>query len=302
MWYLEGNELEGNAAITANNWLGMYFQSSSNQAADRITYNNGSPFSIPSGTYNEFMTINEVKESLNNVGCNYVRDSIDTRLINEAENGTTTYSGSVTGLPGIIDSQEDVGGWDDLTIGGETILNGIAPHYLPADFLTKYSMSDAYNYTLAGDPIARPERFIIFKGGGQGTQLSQYVGSVDYENDLIYNVYEVLSFHVTGEINILEPELTYTLTVSSTGNGTTNITTATAIEGQSITLSAIPSSGYRYDKWERLIGGIWTDLNVLASFNFIMPDADTSVRASFVLIDVPIPPIATGDRFFARFD
>lgn len=305
-FYLEGNELEGNAAITANNWLGMHMQNSSNQAADREAARNKDingnsvPFSIPSGTYEPFLSITQTKSILNDVGCSFQRDSVDQRLVFEAQNGTSTYFGSVTGLPGIIDSQVDVGGFPDLS-GPEVTLDGPSPHFLPEWFTIKYGMSTSYDYTLAGTPITRPERFIIFGKADEGIQLSQYVGSVDYDNDLIYNVYEVLSFHVTGEINILEPKLTYTLTVSSTGNGTTNITTATATAGQSIALSAIPNSGYRYDKWERLIGATWTDLNALASFNFIMPSVNTSVRVSFVLIDGPtVPPVVTGDRFFAR--
>lgn len=46
-----------------------------------------------------------------------LRDPIDERIISEVRNGTYTYSGSKTGLPGIIDSQEDVGGYREY-VGG----------------------------------------------------------------------------------------------------------------------------------------------------------------------------------------
>jgi hypothetical protein len=51
---------------------------------------------------------------LADVGCNIpVLDDHDQRIIRETRDGTTTYKGSKTGLAGIPDSQEDVGGWED---------------------------------------------------------------------------------------------------------------------------------------------------------------------------------------------
>ncbi|KAL4888897.1 pectate lyase [Aspergillus ambiguus] len=43
-----------------------------------------------------------------------VRDDHDTRIIQETLNGTTRYSGSVSGEPGIIDNEQDVGGLEDF--------------------------------------------------------------------------------------------------------------------------------------------------------------------------------------------
>ena len=51
---------------------------------------------------------------LADVGCNVpVLDDHDRRVIDETRDGTTTYKGSITGLPGLPDSQNDVGGWED---------------------------------------------------------------------------------------------------------------------------------------------------------------------------------------------
>lgn len=55
-----------------------------------------------------------VPEILADVGCNRpVLDEHDKRVIEEVTNTTTTYVGSETGYPGLPDSQEDVGGWED---------------------------------------------------------------------------------------------------------------------------------------------------------------------------------------------
>ncbi|KAL3481102.1 pectin lyase fold/virulence factor [Aspergillus californicus] len=43
-----------------------------------------------------------------------VRDDHDTRIIQETLNGSTTYSGSVSGKPGLIDNESDVGGLEDF--------------------------------------------------------------------------------------------------------------------------------------------------------------------------------------------
>ena len=45
---------------------------------------------------------------LDYVGCSLRRDSIDLRIIQEARNGTATFSGSTTKRPGIIDTVEDL--------------------------------------------------------------------------------------------------------------------------------------------------------------------------------------------------
>ena len=51
---------------------------------------------------------------LANVGCNFpVLDEHDKRVIAEVRSGTVKFKGSKTGLPGLPDSQDDVGGWDN---------------------------------------------------------------------------------------------------------------------------------------------------------------------------------------------
>lgn len=51
---------------------------------------------------------------LANVGCNLpALDPHDQRVIAETRAGTFAHRGSASGLPGLPDSQDDVGGWDD---------------------------------------------------------------------------------------------------------------------------------------------------------------------------------------------
>ncbi len=54
------------------------------------------------------------KSVLSDVGCTQpVFDDHDIRIVTETSNGTYTYSGSVSGKPGLPDDEDDVGGYED---------------------------------------------------------------------------------------------------------------------------------------------------------------------------------------------
>ena len=50
----------------------------------------------------------EYRKVLESAGASAFRDEVDSRIVREVETGTATFSGSVTGIPGIIDSENDV--------------------------------------------------------------------------------------------------------------------------------------------------------------------------------------------------
>jgi hypothetical protein len=259
-------------------------------------------FTIPEGTYDFDETVAESDAIIKlKVGTPLPRDTHDIRIINEWTTRTVTKVGSVTGILGLIDTPDDGGGYPTLDTTSNPYLTGIAPHYLPSALLSKYGMSSGYNYTLAGDPETRPERFIIFKGG-QGVQLSQYVGSVDYENDWIYNIYRVAEFHVTGEIDLLEgitpPNPTFALTVISGANGVVSSSSGNYESGELIPLTATANSGFVFDRWIRLDTNAIVSSN--ANFTFTMPPLPISLMAKFVSA-TPLPPDPDSFKFAARY-
>jgi hypothetical protein len=101
----------------------------SNQAAGRTvsTENGGTlpenstpPYSawVASPFFPSHATIhsarNAYKQVLSDVGCNLpMLDDRDTRIIGETLNGTTTYTGSLSGVKGLPDTTADVGGWEN---------------------------------------------------------------------------------------------------------------------------------------------------------------------------------------------
>ena len=76
------------------------------------------PVTLPTPFFDPYVKTHTAEQAYENVladvGCNVpIFDDHDKRVIQEVRNGTTTYKGSKSGLPGLIDSQADVGGWED---------------------------------------------------------------------------------------------------------------------------------------------------------------------------------------------
>ena len=120
-WYVAENIVHGNPAVTADNWDGGV------QPQDGSSYIAGLKLQQPF----DAMPINQqtAEEAyhsvLDSVGASLPkRDSIDARIVDETRNGYATYEGKTykknLRVPdkskkcGIIDSQEDVGGWPEL--------------------------------------------------------------------------------------------------------------------------------------------------------------------------------------------
>ncbi len=117
-WYIAENVIEGNASVSANNWGGGV------QPADSVKqFKMDKPWSsmpIKQQTSKEaYLTV------LEHAGCSLPkRDAVDARIIEEVRGGFATYEGpnykqnsdlkDKSKKCGIIDSQNDVGGWPEL--------------------------------------------------------------------------------------------------------------------------------------------------------------------------------------------
>lgn len=108
-FYVSGNYVYGNAAVTADNWSGGVDISLGVVLANAKLSNAFSAEAITQQTAEEAYS-----RVLNFAGASLKRDAVDTRVVNEVKTGTVTYNGSKTGKKGIIDSQTDVGGWPGL--------------------------------------------------------------------------------------------------------------------------------------------------------------------------------------------
>lgn len=111
MFYLSGNKMEGKPEFDADNWAGA----KPNYAKEK-DIRSDQPF-FPS--YVETDPVDALYDNvLADAGATRPkRDAIDTRIIQDVKNRSFTFRGSKTNLPGIIDSQEDVGGYPILKGG-----------------------------------------------------------------------------------------------------------------------------------------------------------------------------------------
>jgi hypothetical protein len=105
---------------------------------------------------------------LADVGCNFpALDAHDQRVISEVWAGTFKFQGSVTGLPGLPDSQEDVGGWEEYP-----------EVHRPADWdRDRDGMPDAWEKTHGLNPQDPGDRNGDLNGDGY-TNLEKYLNSL----------------------------------------------------------------------------------------------------------------------------
>ncbi|HEY7088797.1 MAG TPA: hypothetical protein VH518_11950 [Tepidisphaeraceae bacterium] len=112
-FYVADNIMEGRPQYDADNWKnGGVIYDDRDLAAIKLD----KPFCDPHITVE---TAKEAYESvMADVGANYPHlDAVDARIIKDVTNRSFTYKGSRSGLPGIIDSQKDSGGFPQLKGG-----------------------------------------------------------------------------------------------------------------------------------------------------------------------------------------
>ncbi len=113
-FYIEGNILEGRSAVADDNWLGVEAKGGSVQDEQ------GMKLDAPLGG-GDLVTTHDAETAYDKVlalaGASLNRDAVDSRVVDDVKNGTYYGPGSNGSDLGIIDSQNDVGGWPELQSG-----------------------------------------------------------------------------------------------------------------------------------------------------------------------------------------
>ncbi len=109
-WYIDSNYVYGHPEASEDNWL---YGVQDITTSDKESIKMDEPFEF------DITTIHTAEEAyiavLDNAGAILPRrDTIDRRVIREVKTGTATYGGTYGAQLGIIDSQEDVGGWPEM--------------------------------------------------------------------------------------------------------------------------------------------------------------------------------------------
>jgi hypothetical protein len=111
-FFIDGNVIESNPEISKNNWDGgVQWKGIDEKTKLKSKLTEPIPFA-PVNTTDAQTAFQQV---VRNAGASLVFDTVDKRILREAKSGKetfgTTYEG---GGKGIIDSQNDVGGWPEL--------------------------------------------------------------------------------------------------------------------------------------------------------------------------------------------
>lgn len=144
-FYLNGNVLEGNKKITADNWLGVIGEK--NAPVDKARVDK--PFEVLN--INQQTAQQAYQMVLQKAGANISRDAVDTRIVKDVATGTATEGGD---HDGIIDSQTDVGGWPvlkSLPAPADTDQDGMPDAWEKQHGLNPSDAADATAYKLSKD-------------------------------------------------------------------------------------------------------------------------------------------------------
>lgn len=147
-YYINGNYVTAASASQRQNydWLGVIADKPINKDTIKLS----AP--IETGEVTTHSAEQAYEKVLLYVGASKQRDASDIRYMDEARNGTTTYHGTITTRAGIIDSQDNVGGWPELsttaTAPTDTDGDGMPDAWEVANGLNPNDASDGKTYTI----------------------------------------------------------------------------------------------------------------------------------------------------------
>jgi len=106
-WYVSGNYMSGNSAVTADNWNGGVQQDDATITLAELKLS--SP--LASAGISTQTAADAYTSVLASAGCSLVRDACDQRVISSVKSGTSSYGGVYGANTGIIDNETEVGGY-----------------------------------------------------------------------------------------------------------------------------------------------------------------------------------------------
>lgn len=193
-WYIADNYVDGYPEVTADNWA-EGVQGVSDAEKDYIRMDE--PFEAPE--LESFETAEEAFLRVIEFAGAILprRDTIDTRIAHEVETGTATFGGSYGEGTGIIDSQEDVGGWPELLS---------APYPTDSD---GDGIPDEWENDNGLDPNNAEDGKAIADNGY--SNLENYVHSIQEQGEFVPAPGNVALVSPVGESGVsVQPEFTWT--------------------------------------------------------------------------------------------
>ncbi|MEZ4883991.1 MAG: pectinesterase family protein [Chitinophagales bacterium] len=158
-FFLSGNYVNGSESVTNDNWLGVHPKIDEFPSLTKDDFKLDSPFTV--GLIQTQTAINAYNSVLANAGTSIVRDTLDKRVVEETRKGTYTHEGSNGSTNGLIDSQNDVGGWPKLK--STTAPTDSDHDGMPDDWESKKGLNpndDADGNTVSTDGYTNLEKYL----------------------------------------------------------------------------------------------------------------------------------------------
>lgn len=174
--YVDGNYVYGNSSVTADNSLGIakdsttkyyYIWTASNitEEAKAVHFRYIDEYPVTTETAEE-----AYESVLSSAGASIVRDSVDTRIVNEVRTGTATC-----GTKGLINTPSEAGGYPVLTgtKAKDSDNDGIPNEWEDAHGLDKFNKEDGLSVA--------PSGYLYIEEYANELADGSYVRNVDYD-------------------------------------------------------------------------------------------------------------------------
>jgi hypothetical protein len=303
-------------------------------------YKSGSesvPFNFAAATRNTWHHLTFFitwSKSLSGLCAMYYGNSLATSYLRSGSVGSYTYSRGLrtvnatqgtlpntTVIEGTTVAKLDFRGWtlttDPLSVLADLSLKWGWYKWTYADFVNSAAVSianfedgDTAEDAVLINPSNPAGPDYLAPGLRQLTMYSHIEVATFDEGETYFDIFRLLN---NGDSPIDAPDYfgtdtppvvtTYPLTVTAATGGTVNTAGGNFPNGTSVSLVATPSTGYIFGSWRiGTVGGAIVP-GSSQSFTYTTGASAVTLVAVFIEDEEPIPPvIATGDRFFARFE
>ena len=207
-YYVDGNVNSKYAQVTNDNWTyGIYNQIDNSKVDNTYTETTKDTLRITTPIPYEAVTTHTAEKAYEQVlafaGASLHRDALDVVIINDTRDGTATYTGSGC-KNGIINSQDDAGGWPTLNqteAKADTDGDGMPDEWETANGLNPNEASDGntlgeggythleiYLNSLVSDITENQNKGGIKMSGQETTGISTVKAAAENNSATIYNV------------------------------------------------------------------------------------------------------------------